>query len=133
MATSLDRFLGPKAAIVPTQSLGRIFNVTRETWRLTDDPKTQAPDRELFVADRTASEAADLARDAAEQFARHGFHKPSGAWWAADGEYFHRFVVHTGRRDRPASLALTVLAIGGVAALGLVGLGLRRRKPGEPA
>ena len=133
MASSLDRFLGPNAAIIPTQSLGRRFNVTRETWRLTDDPRTNRPQRELVVADRTASEAADLAREAAERFARHGFHKPSGAWWAADSEHFHRFVVHTGRRDGPSNLPLAVMAIAGVAILGLAGLGLRRRRPGETA
>ncbi|MFI4967057.1 MAG: hypothetical protein ACHP9T_17030 [Caulobacterales bacterium] len=129
MTTSLDRFLGPNAAVATTQSLGRIFNVTRETWLLTDDPKAKPPQLELMVAARTASEAADLARDAAAEFSRHGFHKPSGAWWAADNKRFHRFVVHTGRRRGATGLPLAVLAVAGVAALGLAGLGLRRRKP----
>jgi hypothetical protein len=132
MATSLDRFLGHNTAITTTQSLGRIFNVTRETWRLTDDPQVTRPRMELMAADRTASEAADFAREAAIEFPRHGFHKPSGAWWAADGEDFHRFVVHTGRRDRSRA-PLIALAVAGVTILGLAGLGLRRRRPGEPS
>lgn len=131
MTKSLDRFLGPKAAIESTQTLGRIFNVTRETWRLSDDPAVQPPRMELIVAARTASEAADLARDAAAEFPRHGFHKPSGAWWAADGEEFHRFVVHVGRRGAAPS-PLAIVAVAGVAALGLAAFGLRRKKP-EPA
>jgi len=129
MTKSLDRFLGPKAAIESTQTLGRIFNVTRETWRLSDDPATQPPQMELIVGARTASEAADLAREAAAQFPRHGFHKPSGAWWAADGQEFHRFVVHVGRRGAGAAAPLAILAVAGVAALGLAAFGLRRKKP----
>jgi hypothetical protein len=129
MTTSLDRFLGPNAAIETTQSLGRIFNLTRETWRLTDDPGVTRPRTELIAAARTASEAADLARDTATEFSRHGFHKPSGAWWAADGGEFHRFVVHTGRRGRGAALPVAVLAMAGVAVLSLAGLGLWRKKP----
>jgi hypothetical protein len=131
MATSLDRFLGHNAAVTTTQSLGRIFNVTRETWLLTDDPKTKRPKMQLLAADRTASEAADLAREAAVEHARHGFHKPSGAWWAADGADFHRFVVHTGRRDHGSKTPLVVLAVAGVTLLGLVTLGMRKRRPGE--
>jgi hypothetical protein len=127
MATSLDRFLGPNAAIETSQTLGRIFSVTRETWRLSEDPKVTPPRMELIVAARTASEAADLARDAAAEFSRHGFHKESGAWWGADEGQFHRFVVHTGRRDKPAAWPLAALALGGVAVLGLVGFGLRRK------
>jgi hypothetical protein len=133
MATSLDRFLGHNTAITTTQSLGRIFNVTRETWLLTDDPQVTQPRMALMAADRTASEAADFAREAAIQFARHGFHKPSGAWWAADGQDFHRFVVHTGRRDRRSKAPLVVLAVAGVTLLGLAGLGMRRRRPREAA
>lgn len=126
MTTSLDRFLGPKAAIAMEASLGRIFNVTRETWLLTDDPQKTPPKAELVVGLRTASEAADLARDAAAEYPRHGFHKPSGAWWGADERNFHRFVVHTGRRTK-AKMPVAALAIAGVAALGLAGLGLSRR------
>ena len=127
MATSLDRFLGPNAAIETSSPLGRIFNVTRETWLLSDDPKVKPPQLELIAASRTASEAADLARDAAADFARHGFHKESGAWWGADDGQFHRFVVHTGRRDKSQAWPLAAAALGGVALLGLVGLGLRRK------
>ena len=74
MTKSLDRFLGPKATVTTTRPLGRIFNVTRETWLLTDDPQQKPPRMELIIADHTASEAADLARDAAVEFPRHGFH-----------------------------------------------------------
>jgi hypothetical protein len=133
MATSLDRFLGHNTAITTTQSLGRIFNVTRETWLLTDDPQVTQPRMALMAADRTASEAADFAREDGSKFARHGFHKPSGAWWAANGQDFHRFVVHTGRRDRRSKAPLVVLAVAGVTLLGLAGLGMRRRRPGEAA
>ena len=132
MTKSLDRFLGPKATVTTTRPLGRIFNVTRETWLLTDDPQQKPPRMELIIADHTASEAADLARDAAVEYPRHGFHKPSGAWWAADDEQFHRFMIHTGRRTAPPSWPL-VLALGGVAAIGMVGLGLRRKKPDAKA
>jgi hypothetical protein len=127
MTKSLDRFLGPNAAIETTRPLGRIFNVTRETWLLSQDPKAKPPRLELIIADRTASEAADLARDAAADFARHGFHKASGAWWGADEDQFHRFVVHTGRRGPAPAWPLAVLALSGIAAVGLVGFGLRRK------
>ena len=71
---------------------------------------------------RTASEAADLAREAAWSFKRYGFHKPSGAWWGADAETFHRFLV------RPSSRA-TVGALAAVALAGLAALALSRGKP----
>ncbi len=133
MTALLDRFLGSNATVATTRPLGRIFNVTRETWLLIEDPQKKPPRMELIIAARTASEAADLAREVAAEFPRHGFHKPSGAWWGADEERFHRFVVHTGRRTNAQSWPLAVLALGGVAALGLVGLGLRRKKPNPTA
>ena len=129
MTKSLDRFLGPNAAIETSATLGRIFNVTQETWLLSEDPKATAPRRDLMIAAHTASEAADLAREAAEGFERHGFHKPSGAWWGADETHFHRFVVHTGRRGGGTALPLAMLAVAGVAAVSLFGLGRRRKAP----
>ncbi len=128
MTASLERFLGAKPAITLHAALGRVFNVTRETWRLTDDPKRIAPRTELILAAHTASEAADLARDAAAQFPRSGFHKPSGAWWGADAEDFHRFVVHPGRRRRSGGV-LAALALTAVAALGVARLSRRRDPP----
>jgi hypothetical protein len=115
MPASLNRFLKAKTAISNADSLGRTFNVTRQTWSLTDDPRRTPPKVELTAMHRTASEAADLARDIAAGFIRHGFHKPSGAWWAADDTSFHRFPVHIGRvhlkRAGPMiGLALVTLA-----------------------
>ena len=120
---SLNRFLRHRSGLSKTASLGRVFNVTRETWRLTDDPNAVAPQTELLVSRRSASDAADLAREAAETYRRHGFHKPSGAWWGADDDCFHRFMVHAGRQDATAALVL-VSGLAGLAALALV----RRRR-----
>jgi hypothetical protein len=88
-----------------------------------DDPQRTPPAIERLVSARTASEAADLAREIALEHPRHGFHKPSGAWWGADQQYFHRVVVHAGRRRsmaRPLGVAIL-----GVAALALIGLSRR--------
>lgn len=92
---------------------------------MSDDPKTTPPVAELLVTRRTASDAADLAREAAEAYSRHGFHKPSGAWWGADDAMFHRFVVHAGRRRG----AGTVLLLSGLAGLLALGLASRRGRP----
>ena len=77
---------------------------------------------------RSASEAADLAREAAWSFKRYGFHKPSGAWWGADGEMFHRFMVAP--HSRGATGALLAVALAGVAAVAISQRksGGRRRK-----
>ncbi|MFC3069097.1 hypothetical protein [Phenylobacterium soli] len=131
MSRRFDRFLrhAPVHSAGPT--LGRVFNVTRESWKLTDDPKVIRPRRERVASGRTASDAADLARASAESFADHGFHKPSGAWWASDGTDFHRYVVHTGRRGPPpAVLIATGLAGAALAILHLSG-GRRRRTSGK--
>ena len=72
---------------------------------------------------RTASEAADLAREAAWGFKRYGFHKPSGAWWGADADTFHRFLV------RPSSRATAGGALAAVALAGVAALALSRGKP----
>lgn len=66
---------------------------------------------------RSASEAADLAREAAWAFKRYGFHKPSGAWWGADGEMFHRFMV--GPNARGTTSALLAVALAGLAAVAI--------------
>ncbi|HEX7885874.1 MAG TPA: hypothetical protein VF474_07845 [Phenylobacterium sp.] len=131
MPRRFDSFLTQTTVISRTAPLGRVVNVTQETWRLADDPQTVAPHAETLATGHTASEAADLARSAAMALPRHGFHKPSGAWWGADDTRFHRFVVHAGRRRRAAGV---------VVASGLVGLALaallsrrraRRRPPGQ--
>jgi hypothetical protein len=102
--------------------LGRIFSVTRQTWQITDDPRKTEPEELALATQRTASDAADLAREAAAAFREHGFHKPSGAWWAADGTLFHRFLVG---RDRPRT---TRILLGlGITALALTALGAALR------
>ena len=121
MSASFDRFLNARHSLSHKASLGRAFTVTRQTWRLTDDPQTTPPQVEVLATRRTASEAADLAREAAWAFKRYGFHKPSGAWWGADGETFHRFLV------RPSSRA-TFGALAAVALAGVAAVALSRRK-----
>jgi hypothetical protein len=122
MSRRFDRFLRHAPLRPHPASLGRVFGVTQETWRLSDDPTATRPTTELLVSGRTASDAADLARLAAGAFHEHGFHKPSGAWWGADDTHFHRFVVHAGRqRRRRAKATLIGSGAAGVAALALVG------------
>jgi hypothetical protein len=123
-----DRFLRHSAGISKTAALGRVFNVSRETWRLTDDPKAVRPRTEVLVTRRTASDAADIAREAAEAYSRHGFHKPSGSWWAAEEALFHRFVVRAGRPGATTALVL-VSGLAGLAGLAAVALARRRRTP----
>jgi hypothetical protein len=125
MPVPLDRFLRHNTGLSRKAALGRVFQVTRETWALSSDPRKVRPQVEAVATRKTASEAADFAREAAEAYPRHGFHKPSRAWWAAEEAWFHRFVVHVARKRGGASLALLV-------ASGLVGLiafaGARRRR-----
>jgi hypothetical protein len=129
MAASLDRFLSHSPVIPRNAALGRIFNVTRQTWRLSDDPQKVRPSTEVLLTRSTASDAADLARETAAAFRRHGFHKPSGAWWAADDERFHRFVIAAqGRRQGAALLVAT-----GVAGLAVAALVRRRSKRADRA
>jgi hypothetical protein len=111
-----DRFLNSRSRIEPYAPLGRVFSVVRETWRLDCDPRSTPPRTELLVSQRSASDAADLARQAASGLPERGFHKPSGAWWGSDGESFHRFVVSGPRRRRPALIALA-LGAGAIATL----------------
>jgi hypothetical protein len=117
MSASFDRFLNARHRQSRKASLGRAFTVTRQSWRLNDDPREVAPEVEVMATRRSASEAADLAREAAWSFKRYGFHKPSGAWWGADGEMFHRFMV--GPSSRRATGALLAVALAGVAAIAI--------------
>ena len=123
MPRGLDRFLRHKTPTAKRASLGRVFGVTQETWALSDDPKKIAPYAAAVATRRTAADAADIAREAASAFRRHGFHKPTGAWWGADETQFHRFLVHA-PRARPA---LALLAVSGLATLAAVALMPRRR------
>lgn len=125
MAALLNRVFGSQPLVQTSNALGRVFNVTRETWRLSDDPKLTSPKVELLVTSRTASDAADFARRAAFDYKRHGFHKPSGAWWGADAEQIHRIVVHAGRRRFVARRL--GFALVGVAVLSVIGFSQHRR------
>jgi hypothetical protein len=106
-------------------SLGRVFAVQRETWRLSDDPQATDPEVEIVASRRTASDAADIAREAAFAFRRHGFDKPSRSWWGAEEGSFHRFRVE-GPKPRTALAIAVVSGVAGLAVLALVG---RSRKP----
>ena len=125
MSVSFDRFLNARQRHDRKASLGRAYTVVRQTWQLTDDPQTQPPREEIIATRRSASEAADLAREAAWSFRRNGFHKPSGAWWGADTEEFHRFKVL--RRSRPRVGAVAVVALAGLAAVAVVNRKGRKR------
>lgn len=131
MSASFDRFLNARHRQSRKTSLGRAFTVTRQSWRLTDDPRETEPEVEVMATRRTASEAADLAREAAWGFKRYGFHKPSGAWWGADGEMFHRFMI--GPSSRATTGALLAVALAGVAAVAISQRsgGRRRRSRGD--
>lgn len=125
MSRRFDRFLSHRPVSSSTTQLGRVFNVTRESWKLTDDPTKVRPRRERLITGRTASEAADFARLTAETFDEHGFHKPSGAWWASDGAIFHRYIIDAGRRGPPTA----VLLASSLAGAALAVLHLSRRRP----
>ena len=114
-----DRFLSARTRTRSGAPLGRIFSVVRQTWRVADDPSRTKPKETALASHRTASEAADVARDAAAAFRTYGFHKPSGAWWGSEGEVFHRFLVAPARAKRgaPSLLGLGILALA-VTALG---------------
>ncbi|CAN7383690.1 hypothetical protein LJR219_002332 [Phenylobacterium sp. LjRoot219] len=125
MSASFDRFLNARHRQSRKASLGRAFTVSRQSWRLSEDPRETEPEVEIVATRRTASEAADLAREAAWSFKRNGFHKPSGAWWGADGESFHRFMV------RPSSRATTGAALLAVALAGVAAVAISQRKSGR--
>ena len=136
MSVSFDRFLNARHGRHRKASLGRAYCVVRQTWRLSDDPQRDPPREEVVAARRSASEAADLAREAAWSYRRNGFHKPSGAWWGADGEEFHRFQVRSRMPQRLGAIA--VVALASLATLAIVNrneAGRRKtaRKPGKPA
>jgi hypothetical protein len=118
---------GRRPVVEMSTPLGRVFEVVRETWHLSADPRATPPTCELVASDRSASDAADLARRAAGAHSRHGFHKPSRAWWAVSGAEFHRFVVRP--RRRAPSILVVGLGIAGLAALTTFGLSGRRRGP----
>lgn len=117
--------LGRRAVVEMSPPLGRVFEVVRETWDLSADPRATPPSCELVAADRSASDAADLARRAAGAHSRHGFHKATSAWWAVSGDKFHRFVVRPRRRAPP--ILVVGLGIAGLAALTTLGLSRTRR------
>lgn len=106
--TSSHRFLAPhpRRGGSSREALGRNFVVVRETWRITDDPATARPRQAVLVCGHSAAEAADLGRELAARFARHGFHKASRRWWASDGVEFHRFSVRPARRGLAVLLPL---------------------------
>ncbi|MGH6911216.1 MAG: hypothetical protein ACREE0_15325 [Phenylobacterium sp.] len=108
-----DRFLSTRTRTRSGARLGRVFGVVRQTWRVADDPRRTNPKEIALASRRSASDAADLARNAAAAFGSHGFHKASGAWWASEGEVFHRFLVAPDRPKRgpPVLLGLGVLAL----------------------
>jgi len=117
MRSPFDRYLRHSTVISRKGALGRDFAVTQETWALTDDPAAVKPRRRLLASRKTASEAADLARDAAGAYAQNGYHKPSRAWWAAEEGEFHRFLVHPDRRPGAALLLASGLAGAAIALL----------------
>jgi hypothetical protein len=128
MVNAFERFLKPRPSLPSKASLGRGVNVIRQTWRLTDDPRTDRPEIEVLATRRTASDAADVAREAALAFRRHGFHKPSGCWWGADEARFHRFSVR-GQTPRATGAGIAVA----LAALATVAIIVRRPRKGARA
>lgn len=128
MSRRFDRFLQHLPTMSSRAALGRVFNVTQESWKLTDDPSKVRPRRERLITGHTASEAADFARFTASAFSEHGFHKPSGAWWASDGANFYRFVVHTGTRGPATAIAVA----SGLGALAFTLFQLQRRSARRP-
>jgi hypothetical protein len=122
MRRPLEQFLRHRSVIRPKASYGRAFSVAVESWRLTDDPQKVKPRTEVLVTGRTAADAADFARMAASLHPEHGFHKPSGAWWASDGERFHRYRIHGGRPHG----AIAVVVATGLAGLAAAYLTRRR-------
>ncbi|MDO9431286.1 MAG: hypothetical protein V4820_11060 [Pseudomonadota bacterium] len=125
MAESVDRFLRHRPRISTHAPLGRVFSVTQQSWALTDDPKKTPPTIEVIATGRSAAEAADVARASAATFNRHGFHKPSGAWWASEGGRFHRFVI--GNRGRASATLVAGIGLAGVVA-GAAGLAFAQQR-----
>ena len=127
MSRGLHRFLRHKTRSARRASLGRVYGVTQESWALSDDPRKTPPRAAPLATRRTAADAADIARERAVAFRRHGFHKPSRAWWGADETHFHRFLVHA-PKGRPA---LALLAVSGLAAVAAIALMSKRPPRGD--
>ena len=123
-----DRFLSSRTRTRTGAPLGRVFSVIQQTWRTSDDPRKTKPKEVALATSRTASDAADVARDAAGAFASSGFHKASGAWWASEDGEFHRFLI---TRDRRGGMAPALLGLG-VAALALTALVATRGNRAKP-
>lgn len=111
----IDRFLRHRPSIPSHGLLGLGYTLVRETWDIGADPKTTPPIVEVVASRRSAAEAADLGRCAAQAFGRHGFHRASRASWATEGRLFHRFAVRPHHRARTA--LLLGLGLAGLAAL----------------
>src|SRR5262245_2039503 len=109
--------------------LGRNYCVLRQTWPASDDPETVQPAESLLASDRTASDAADLAREVAALFPQHGYEKVTRCWWAKDSKNYHRFYV---AEQKPRPSGPVMLMVGLSAALGLAAIGgaarTRKRK-----
>lgn len=123
MPDPIDRFLRHRPTIPSQRPLGRVYGVTRQSWSLDVDPKKVAPERLIVAADRTAAEAADIARTEAMAMSRNGFHKPSGAWWGVEDGRFHRFVV--ARRSPRKAAIVAAAGMAGVAVFALIARGRR--------
>jgi hypothetical protein len=121
MPDPIDRFLSHRPTISDQSGLGRRYGVVRQSWPLEADPGKVRPRRLIVASGRSASEAADIARSAAGDFATHGFHKPSGAWWGVAEGRFHRFMV-TSHRPRRSSIMV------GMGVLGLAALALAKSR-----
>jgi len=117
----IDRFLRHRPSIPSHRSLGLGYSLVRETWDIGADPKALKPLVEVVASRRSAADAADLGRSAAQAYPRHGFHKATGAWWAVEQRLFHRFAVRP--RHRAPTALLLGLGLAGVAALWLRGVG----------
>lgn len=107
--------------------LGRNHCVLRQTWPAAADPQTALPSESLLASDRTASDAADLAREVAGLFPQHGYEKVTRCWWAKDAENYHRFYVS----EQKKKASPIMLMVGVSAALGLAAMGGAARTRGR--
>jgi hypothetical protein len=69
MPRGLERFLNHRTAASRRTSLGRVVSVTRETWKLSDDPKAVAPKVQVVATRRSAADAADAWENLTHPFA----------------------------------------------------------------
>jgi len=128
MPDLIDKFLRHRPKLSNQTPLGRVYGVTRQSWKLDADPSKVAPETLVVASGRAAAEAADIARQEATDLPRHGFHKPSGAWWGVKDGRFHRFVVAPRRRG----MAIVLAGLAGFAALALARQGRRPRRRRAP-